>query len=64
MSFVSFDEDESVLMLKSPDFPNNYVEFLHPTDYVVTDSPFIEKIFHQRKYHNRLLIRIYVTNRW
>ena len=58
MSFISIDEDESVLMLKPVDFPNYYVDFLHPDDYRITNEPFIEKIFHKKKYHNRLLIRI------
>lgn len=58
MSFISTDEDESVLILKPSEFPSYYVDFLHPEDYKITNTPFIEKIFHKKKYHNRLLIRI------
>lgn len=58
MSFISIDEDESVLMLKSSDFPNYYVDFLHPNDYNIVNIPFIEKIFHKKRFHNRLLIRM------
>jgi len=58
MSFISIDEDESVLMLKASDFPNYYVDNVHPDDYKLTSTPFIEKLFHKKRFHNRLLMRI------
>lgn len=58
MSLVSFDEEESIIMLKQSDFPNYYIDFTHPTDYTLMDESFTEKIFHRKRFHNRLLIRI------
>lgn len=53
-------EDEAIgtMMLHPLDFPNYYTNFIHPTDYVNVTEPFIEHIFHQKKCHNRLLLRI------
>jgi len=51
-------EDEHILMLGEKDFPANYVDFIHPDDYKILAEPTFEKIFHRRKFHNRLLIRI------
>lgn len=58
MSLISYDEDESIIMLKPSDFPNYYEDFIHPTDYTIFSTPFIEKIFHKKRFHNRLLIRM------
>lgn len=58
MLLFSEDEDESVFMLKSTDFPNYYVDFMHPDDYTLRDTPFFEKIFHRKRFHNRIFVRI------
>lgn len=55
---ISEDEDEYVLMLKQSDFPPNYVNFMHPSDYNIFQTPFTELFFHRKKYHNRIFLRI------
>lgn len=50
MSLISFDEDESVLILKETDFPNYYVDFIHPEDYTIINRPIYETLFHKKDF--------------
>jgi hypothetical protein len=53
------EEDIPTIILTKEDFPINYVNNLHPDDHKIVDSPIdMERIFHQKKNHNRLLLRI------
>ena len=47
------------LLLHDEDFPENYINMVHPTDYEVTNSYKSEFIMHSRfGRHNRLIARI------
>lgn len=56
IKMLYIDEDETIF--KPVDFPSNYINFIHPEDYVLTDTPIYEEIFHRRRYHNRIFVRI------
>jgi len=58
MSLISQNEDDYVLLLRETDFPAYFQDLIHPEDYKIFNSPFIEKIFHKRIYHNRMFIRM------
>ena len=53
-------EDET-LALQEADFPSYFVKMHHPDDYIPINYPIeIEKIYHKRPDHNRLILRISV----
>lgn len=53
------DEDDTIsVMLQNADFPDNYINMEHPEDFIPIDHPVTELIFHKRKFHNRLILRI------
>jgi len=53
------DEDIPFIFLKKADFPDYYINFLHPNDHEIMNNPILaETIFHRKKNHNRLLLRI------
>ena len=55
------DEEEEIirfLKLKDSDFPDYYVNKIHPEDYILRDEPCRDLIFHKKLHHSRLLLRI------
>jgi hypothetical protein len=55
---ISEDEDTSKILLQQSDFPDYYINMIHPNDYLPTTNTIIEKIFHKKKNHNLLLLRM------
>jgi len=58
MVLLSENEEDYVLTLKDKDFPSNFINFIHPEDYKIFHQPFNEIIYHRKKFHNRLFLRI------
>ena len=52
------EEQHGHCMLAESDFPNYFVNFCHPEDYIIRKNPFTEKILHWKRHHNRLFLRI------
>ena len=52
------NEDDFILKISTADFPSNYVNFIHPEDYKLYNSPFMEMFFHKKRFHNRIFIRL------
>ena len=60
MMMISGDDEiiDDGVMLHESDFPKNFINKAHPTDYLLTDKPIKEFIFHKELRHSRLLLRI------
>jgi len=52
------DEIPITLTLYDVDFPKNYINQCHPTDYTLLNEPIIEHIYNTHDFHYRLLLRI------
>lgn len=58
MSILTMNDDKEYL--HDADFPNYYVDKIHPEDYIINTRPILEKIYHTKRGHNRLLLRILI----
>jgi|SRR3989344_9183390 len=59
MLMINDNNVDDELLLHDNDYPNDYINKAHITDYKLSDKYIIpERIFNKKSHHNRLLLRI------